>query len=207
MKQKMPPMPVVLDAPSTGALHVKSEVYRKGLSVPLGIITVFSPPTETLALLSPEYDDIPQGEFLGLESIRLRWVKPDWFEYIPYTDNPFRFRRASGELITPRRMFTDGGSIPRAFWFKDTLSPWGYAPAFLVHDWEFDFHHCGRSEKSFEAVRDTMAEGVKTLMEAGLCPKSILAFKALFVGIDSFVARALWDERHPGCPLPPDGGD
>jgi len=32
----------------------------------------------------------------------------------------------------------------------------------MVHDWEFDVHHTGSSPKSFEAVRDTIAEAIKT---------------------------------------------
>lgn len=31
-------------------------------------------------------------------------------------------------------MFTDGGSIPVQFGLKN-YSPWGYGPAFIVHDW------------------------------------------------------------------------
>ena len=97
-------------------------------------------------------------------------------------------------------MFTDGGSIPRPFWVFRNLSPWGYAPAFLVHDWEFDVYHCELSEKTFDEVNATMMEGVRTLMETGICPKDRLAFAAIYAGISSPVGRMVWDR--PGCTLP-----
>jgi len=147
------------------------------------------------------------GSFEGLESIRLRWVRPNWFEFIPKRANPFRFTRANGEQIEPRHMFTDGGSIPRLFRWSNDLDPWGFAPAFLLHDYEFDLHHCGIGQKSFEDVRDMMMEAVRTLMNMGLCPSSSVVFGMLSLGIDSIVARRLWNAQPPTCPLPPDSSE
>ena len=159
---------------------------------------------ETPGWLGRSYGDTPAGRFENLESNRLAWREPDWFELVPKRTVPFRFVRASGETIEPRRMFTDGGSIPRVLWPIRSLSPWGYAPAFLVHDWEFDLHHCGRTPKSFDEVRDTMMEAVKTLMETGVCPLDRIAFRAIQGGIDSPVARIVWNLDAPICPIPPD---
>jgi hypothetical protein len=144
------------------------------------------------------------GHLEALENIRLRWVKPNWFEFIPRSSNPFRFVRASGQVIEPRRMFTDGGSIPRLLRWGSELDPWGFAPAFLLHDYAFDLHHCERSDASFEDVRDMMMEAVRTLMSTGICPTSSIVFGMIYLGIDSIIARRLWNARPTSCPLPPD---
>ena len=138
------------------------------------------------------YPDFPTGTFEG--EPHLVWVKPDIFRMEPQP-KPFRFIRASGEAIEPGRMFTDGGSIPRTLWFVKDLSPWAYAPAFLVHDWLFDCHHAGTTDKSFEDVRDIMLEGVRTLMESGVCEPNRLVFDLIYSGIDSFIARRVWDGK------------
>lgn len=94
-------------------------------------------------------------------------------------------------------MLTDGGTIPRALWVKPEFSPWCYTPAFLVHDWEFDQHHAHASSKTFEEVRDTLAEGMKTLMEIGAengeFPKSERIFSAIYAGVSSDIARDYWE--------------
>jgi len=147
------------------------------------------------------FPDFPVGRFEG--EPRLVWVAPDLFLHEPLSSAPFRFVRASGESIAPGRMFTDGGSIPRALWSIRDFSPWTYGPAFLIHDWLFDLHHCGLDDRSFEAVRDIMLEGVRTLMETGVCKLNRLAFDLIYAGIDSFVARQVWNR--PGCTLPAQG--
>lgn len=147
------------------------------------------------------YPDFPIGRFEGQP--RLIWVAPDLFLHEPQTAKPFRFIRANGEMIAPGRMFTDGGSIPRALWSIPNFSPWTYGPAFLVHDWLFDLHHCGQDTRSFEEVRDIMLEGVRTLMETGVCQMNRLTFDLIYAGIDSFIARQIWNR--PGCTLPEQG--
>lgn len=158
---------------------------------------------DALGLIGPDYDDFSVGTFEGLESIRLRWAAPDWFEFIPHPPM-FAFIRASGERIQLGRMFTDGGSIPRIGWLAESLSPWGYAPAYLVHDWEFDLHHCNLSDKRFEEVRDTMMEAIKTLMEQELAPRAPVTFQIIYAGINSSIAHSIWDRPFETCPLPPD---
>lgn len=140
-----------------------------------------------------DYGATPVGKFLNPEKLFLRWAKPDWFEYLPDSQNPFAFVRSTGETITPGRMFTDGGSIPRWFWLNKNLSPWVYVPAYLVHDWEFDRHRQKASTKTFEAVRDTLAEGLKTLMDTGLAPRDEKTFRSIYAGVSSFVAMKLWE--------------
>jgi hypothetical protein len=144
------------------------------------------------------YPDFPLGKFDG--EPHLVWLKPDIFRHEPNPDKPFRFIRQNGEIIEPGPMFTDGGSIPRALWFVKDLSPWSYAPAFLIHDWLFDLHHCNKTDKGFEEVRDILMEGVRTLMESGVCDSNRLSFDLIYSGVDSFVAHHVWDNQ--GCQLP-----
>lgn len=138
------------------------------------------------------YSEFPVGRFEG--EPHLVWIGPDRFRHEPRTENAFCFIRHNGECIQPGKMETDGGSIPRPLWpFKD-LSPWGYAPAFLIHDWLFDQHHSGSTTLSFEEVRDILMEGIRTLMESGVCRRDRVAFDLIHAGVDSFVARAIWNK-------------
>ena len=157
------------------------------------------------------YENTPKGQFENLQSIRLRWVRSDrqkdWFEFIPRIQSPFAFVRANGQRITPRRMFTDGGSVPRPLWGLRGFSPWGCAPAFLVHDYQFDAHHCRQGNASFDEVRDTMMEAVKTLMARGLVEQDKAVFQLIRAGISSKIARKAWDRVYVTCPLPPDSAE
>ncbi|MBY5426997.1 hypothetical protein [Rhizobium leguminosarum] len=147
------------------------------------------------------FDDYRTGQFSNLDRIDLRWCAPDWFEYIPNEDAHFYFTKPNAEQVSPGRLFTDGGSIPKLFTFAKNLSPWGYLPAFLLHDWQFDLHHSGASGESFESVRDTMMEALKTLMVMGTFPRSELDFNLIYVGINSSIARDVWNSA-PGLTLP-----
>jgi hypothetical protein len=142
-------------------------------------------------LIAADYGATTVGRFENIDRIFLRWERPDWFEYVPDADKPFSFTRASGEAIVPGRMLTDGGSVPRWFWAKEGLSPWCHVPAFLLHDWEFDQHHAG-VEKSFDDVRGTIAEALKTLMETGVTARSEATFRMIYAGVSSWIAKKVW---------------
>src|SRR5690349_10192173 len=75
--------------------------------------------------------------------LEVEWIGPDEFIFHPDPRTPLKFTRSNGEVIQPGEMYTDGGSIPYAMRIFRSFSPWGYAPAFIVHDWLFDAHHCG----------------------------------------------------------------
>jgi hypothetical protein len=163
-------------------------------------------------IISAFYQRYKAGTFSNLDRIRLRWLSlkdtpdPNYFALIPQKGTTaFSFQRPNnGPIIAPRHMFTDGGSVPWLAQSLPNLSSWGYGPAYLVHDWLFDLHHCRRTDLDFEAVRDIMMEAVKTLMETNYCAKSELSFWLLFQGIDSFKAREYWNTNTNGCTLPPD---
>ncbi len=67
------------------------------------------------------YQRFDEGTFEG--TLRLIWVRPNRFIYEPDPDKPLTFTRANGQAITPGRMPTDGGSIPRVLWSIPPYSP------------------------------------------------------------------------------------
>ncbi|MBF0335231.1 MAG: hypothetical protein HQL40_16555 [Alphaproteobacteria bacterium] len=131
------------------------------------------------------------GNFFGVPN--LVWVGPDRFLYDPIPGKEFGFQRANGDKVIPQKMYTNGGSIPKLVQPLPDLSPWTYGAAFLIHDWEFEAHHLGKSDKSFEEVNKTLAEGIKTLMDAKICRNNPFALYTIWAGVSSGVAKAIWD--------------
>jgi hypothetical protein len=192
------------------ALRLKQAAREKARAVEAPKFRPESVPLEA-PIISAFYQRYSAGTFSNLDRIRLRWLglkdtpDPNYFALIPHKDAPFSFRRPNnGAVIAPRHMFTDGGSVPWLAQSLPNLSTWGYGPAYLVHDWLFDLHHCHRTDLDFDAARDIMMEAVKALMETGICVKSELSFWLLFQGIDSATAREYWATDTGGCTLPPD---
>jgi len=139
------------------------------------------------------YEQTKIGSFKG--ALDIHWIKPDRFIYVPNKDDPLRFT-VSGRTFEPRAMYTDGGSIPRLFWGVPNYSPWGYAPAYIIHDWLFDAHHCGDPEYidiSFERSAEILAEGIKTLMETGVAPRDKTTLWSIFEAVKSSVALSIWE--------------
>lgn len=159
---------------------------------------------KTRAIFNPfdgDIEDFPPGTFQNLDKLSLRWKDEYIFEYIPDPENPFAFQRATGEIIQPGRLFTDGGSIPRIYWVKKGLSPWEYIPAYLLHDWEFELHRCKKSDKEFDDVRDTLMEAIHTLMNTPLVKKRKTVFTTIYDGVDSVFAKMIWNKKSK-CTLP-----
>jgi hypothetical protein len=61
--------------------------------------------------VTPLYRETHQGAFTG--ALDVRWVKNDYFLFLPDKDDPLTFKRPNGTAIRPGPMYTDGGSIPR----------------------------------------------------------------------------------------------
>lgn len=155
----------------------------------------------------------PVGKFENLGNIRLCWMLPETFLFMPHATHPFAFSRSNGQRVEPRRMFTDGGSVPHLVqWYAD-LNPWGYAPAYLLHDWLYDQHHCEVARSavtksySFEDANAMLLEAIATLVAMKVCPSDDLAVSLINLAVSSPVARALWDTKTTVCPLPPDATD
>jgi hypothetical protein len=190
---------ILLEREAFDALNAKKKHRSDVIEKLKGAESVRRPPQATTRGI----DDYPRGRFENLPRNRIQWVAVNWFQFIPKASRAVSFVRSSGERIIPKNFFTDGGSIPRAFQWSDELSPFGYLPAYLLHDWEFDLHHCKQSTKSFEQVANTMMEALRTLMDDGTVPRNWFNFWMIETGINSFVARELWDTIPPKCPLPP----
>jgi hypothetical protein len=99
-------------------------------------------------------------------------------------------------------MYTDGGSVPRAFWNIPGLSPWSCGPAYIIHDYIFAVHRCGWpdpvvSQIKFEESAEILAEVGKVLIETGLIKDD--ALNAIVWAVRTQYARNLWDT--PGDPI------
>jgi len=134
------------------------------------------------------------------------WVGEDKFIYVPAPKaGSFYFETAkSGKRIEPGLMYTDGGSIPRFAQSLKGFSPWGFGPAYVIHDWIFYGHHCivdGLNDGRFNDVKDVtfdesaliLAEVIKTLVDYGQVSENVFAADVISNAVDSSVARALWD--------------
>ncbi len=150
------------------------------------------------------YDNAETGEFTGV--LEIRWLEPDRFLFVPNQTNPLRFKTAAGDrVIEPKPMYTDGGSIPRIFWSIPGYSPWGLAPAYIIHDWLFVAHHCntaGYEDVSFPDSSRFMGESIKTLMETNRVPRDETLFFNVVAAVRTPIAKRLWDEGE--CDLPAD---
>lgn len=164
----------------------------------------------TLSLLSGcvtiDYPSTKTGRLSG--TLIVMWVAEDKFVFAPDRNDPLTFTRTSGHTIRPGLMYTDGGSIPKIIQPLNGFSPWGYAPAYMIHDWIFIGRHClvdGIDTGRFADLRDVtfddsaiiLAEVVKTLIETRRVPRNEFAFGAISNAVDSFVAKNLWDK--PGA--------
>jgi hypothetical protein len=152
---------------------------------------------------SKPYIDTADSKFVG--DLEVRWVENDYFLFLPKEGNPLRLIRPNGQRpIQPGPMYTDGGSIPQALWGFPGLSPWGYAPAYVVHDWLFEAHHCGYApddQYSFDDSVTVIAEGLKAIMESDPRTRNQFVFDAVVGAVGSPVAKNLWDKGK--CKPPP----
>ncbi len=150
------------------------------------------------------YNNLKTGKFYNLPV--LTWNGPDTFLFTQSPHKPFKFETSSGRTIEPQTMPTDGGSIPYIFRMLKKYSPWGYAPAFIIHDWLFHAHKNNISpdnDWAFEETADIMAECIKTLMEVGftnvdgklqILEKEEDTLYLMFLAVKSFEAKKIWNE-------------
>lgn len=144
---------------------------------------------------SKPYRETEKGRFSG--AVDVRWVYNDYFLFLPNKDDPLSFTRKDGSVIRPGPMYTDGGSIPRFLWGIEGYSPWGYAPAYVVHDWLFEAQHCGYEPDSRYTFDDSVAimgESLKALMEANHKYRNYFVFDSVVAAIGSPIAKRLWTE-------------
>ena len=148
------------------------------------------------------YDRTKTGELKG--TLRVTWIGQDSFLYEPDPVNPLYFKRSDGTVIQPATMYTDGGTIPMALRAIKSYSPWGYAPAFIIHDWLFVMKQCqlpGYEKFNLEAAAEVMSEAVKSLMENPKvgAPNKLVHY-SMYEGVLSSTARDYWE--HGKCNPP-----
>jgi hypothetical protein len=153
-------------------------------------------------------DDVKDGVMKG--HVVVEWYREDKFIYRKQVQDPFSFKPSFlSQPIVPRDMFTDGGSVPRVFWNIPGLSPWALGPAYIIHDWIFEVHRCGRPAPpeitaiTFEQSARILAEVGKALIDHELVDHDLL--DAIVWAVSTRFARDLWDT--PGdakrCQAPP----
>ncbi|MDX8502141.1 hypothetical protein RFM99_27470 [Mesorhizobium sp. VK4C] len=163
---------------------------------------------------SIDYQKLTTGEISG--SLFVMWVGEGnssgdgSFLFVPDPHDPLIFHRADptapGSKIKPGLMYTDGGSIPKIAQVFKGLSPWGYAPAYMIHDWIFIAHHCivdGSTEKRFDQVRGVefddsaaiLGEAIKALIATRQVAPNDVAPSAITAAVGSAIAKNLWDEK------------
>lgn len=154
------------------------------------------------------HDNIPDGHLEG--TVTVDWAGQDLFIYRPENKPLWFLPDFMSKPIVPRAMYTDGGSIPRFFWNIPGLSPWGFGPAYVIHDYIFKVHRCGWPDPevakiTFEQSALVLAEVGKALIAHGLIRDD--ALNAIVWGVRTQYARDLWDtpgtaERKEYCEIP-----
>lgn len=141
------------------------------------------------------YQDLKTGTLSG--KLVIQWLEPDVFIFLPHAEHPLKFVRSNGEVILPEKMLTDGGSVPRPMWAFRSYSPWGYAPAYIVHDWLFHMKKCklqNYQALSLDGAGAIMGEVIKTMMESGKVEKDEMTVGLMTTAVTSRFAKAYWDE-------------
>jgi hypothetical protein len=129
-------------------------------------------------------------------ALDVRWIRNDYFLFLPNKDNPLTLQRADGSFIRPGPMYTDGGSIPRFLWGVEGLSPWGYAPAYVMHDWLFEAKHCNHEPDNHYSFADSvsvMAESLKAVMEADIHVRNYFLFDSIVGAVGTSMAKGIWE--------------
>ncbi|CAH1652193.1 conserved hypothetical protein [Hyphomicrobiales bacterium] len=158
------------------------------------------------------YDNLKSGEFSG--SVVVIWVGEGGpsgdgnFLFVPDPDKPLTFRRrdpkAPGAVIKPSIMYTDGGSIPKLAQAFRGFSPWGYAPAYMIHDWLFVAQHCIRDrdpapryqrlkDVTFEESAKIIGEAIHTLVDANQVKENDTAASLITAAVGTDIARKRWE--------------
>lgn len=161
--------------------------------------------------VSIDYDGLKPGGFTG--SLIVMWVGAGsdksgdgQFVFVPDPADPLTFTRpgdGAAKVIRPGVMYTDGGSIPRIAQVFKGLNPWGYAPAYMIHDWLFTAQHCIVDQQS-TAEYDRMAkvtfkdsaiilgEAIQGLVKAKKVQRDDVAASAITSAVGSGIAENLW---------------
>ncbi len=140
-------------------------------------------------------------------NLLVQWSDEKRFIYVTDSKNPLRFQTRDGREIKPGRMYTDGGSIPRVFWAFPGFSPWGYAPAYVLHDWLFHQHRCRRDDPpnryTLAEANQVLDDTIGILFKLNTVEPNETARALIKWAVDNFAQRA-WDESCDQEPPAPD---
>ncbi len=158
------------------------------------------------------YSRLEAGSFTG--SLIVIWVGEGGgsgdgrFLFVPDPRNPLVFKRPGktgrGGVIKPRIMYTDGGSIPKIAQAFNGFSPWGYAPAYMIHDWLFVARHCivdgtadarqlELADVTFDDSIEILGEAIQTLVASRQVAANDVAASTITSAVGTPIARSLWD--------------
>ncbi|WP_353314163.1 hypothetical protein [Shimia sp. NS0008-38b] len=162
-----------------------------------------------------DFDDAPVGRFSG--SVLLLWVDEGSstsgdgrFVFVPAPGRPLMFERGGDggtfPIIQPGMIYTDGGSIPKAAQLFKGFSPWGYAPAYMVHDWLFVARRCltdGTADAnetqiapvSFQESAEIIAEAIKTLIDQDRVAPNDVAPRVISGTVAGPISKAQWTKQ------------
>lgn len=167
-----------------------------------------------------DYKGATPGEFSG--SLFVMWVGEGGatgdgkFVFVPNPNNRLTFTWTNGQgrerVIQPEMMYTDGGSIPKIGQIFNGFGPWGYAPAYMIHDWLYVAQHCNLdgaptaaeakvADMSFRESADILAASINALVESGRVKPNDIAGRTISGAVAGPVARDLWN-RKGVCPVP-----
>ena len=143
-------------------------------------------------------------------TLLIQWSDESRFIYTPDPKEGLSFRTRDGREIRPNRMYTDGGSIPRVFWSVKGFSPWGYGPAYVLHDWLFHAHRCGRdlapNKYSMAQANEVLNDAIEFLIVNKKVSPNERARGLIKWAVDHFAGKA-WNEpcdEEPPSPVAPE---
>lgn len=161
------------------------------------------------------YDALEPAEFSG--SVLVLWVGENdtgfgdgKFIYVPVPGDELTLRRrnpdATVSVIKPGPIYTDGGSVPRAAQVLKGFSPWGYAPAYMIHDWLFVAKKCATDgdarpdeapigQMPFIESAEILAEAIKGLIDAKKVKPNDFAPEAISSAVAGPISRNIWFEE------------
>lgn len=140
------------------------------------------------------YNQVKPGYLSG--TLVVEWYETDKFLIVPDPQSPLTFTRFNGEQIRPNIMLVDGRALPRKLWVAKHYTPWGYTPAFVIHDWLQHIHRCGMIAERYYGQEETtriMTEVIKTLMNDPLYggPNQSMLY-SLYQAVTTPAADRVW---------------
>jgi hypothetical protein len=132
------------------------------------------------------------------------------FVFVPNPSDRLSFTRRAADgtefTIRPEMMYTDGGSIPKVAQVFRGFSPWGYAPAYMIHDWLFVARRCitdgsaTAEERKMEALTFdesalVLAEVIETLVQTRRVIRNDVAASVISSAVAGPLSRDLWEEK------------